>query len=448
VSRPTAPRSVSAVAGDAQATVRWAAPSSDGGGGIRGYTITATPSITPLHVGAAGRSAVVTGLQNDTTYVFSVAATNSAGTGPAAKSAPVTPTARVVFHPIRPSRIYYASTPSSALGPGETRSVRVAGVGGIPSSGALDVVVSVATLAATANGSLSVYPYPGPGPADPSVEYPKGQSVNALVPVKIGASGLINIHNNSTGSTRIVVDAEGYYTAATGAGDAVTAAAPLTLFNSTPSGPLAAGSTSTAQVAGKGGVPSNATAVVVQVAAFNPNLSRYVRVWAGGTTQPVPAQLYAPAGRTSDAIAVVPLTSSGTVSISPAATANVVLTLLGWVSPAGSPPTSGVTTVLSPTKRVLVATVPGRGTVTVVPSLPAEAGAVLVNVIGTGPAGTPITAYALGGVGSHFGSLHLTGSPVSTTVFTALGTNGAIAIHNGGRWSARVVIDVLEWTAR
>lgn len=447
VSRPGAPGSVSAVAGDAQATVRWTTPSSDGGGGIRGYTITATPAITPVHVGAAGRAALVTGLKNDTSYVFSVAATNTAGTGPATKSAPVTPSARVVFHPIAPTRIYYTSTASSALAPGETRPIKVAGVGGIPSSGAIDVVVSVATLASTASGNLSVYPYPGPGPADPSLEWPKGQSVNTLIPVKVGTSGLINVHNNSAGPIRIVVDAEGYYTAATGSGDALTAASPLTLFDSTASGPVTAGSTSTMPVAGQGGVPANATAVVVQVTAINPNLNRYVRVWATGSTEPVPAQLYAPAGRTSDATAMVPLTGSGSLSMSPAATANVVVTLLGWFAPAASPPASGVTTVLTPTKRVLVATVPGRGTVTVAPTLPAGADAVLVNVIGIGPAGTPITVYALGGRGAHVGSLHLPGSPVSTTVLTPLGNDGAIAIHDGGRSSARVVIDVLAWTA-
>ncbi|MGH2719773.1 MAG: fibronectin type III domain-containing protein, partial [Actinomycetota bacterium] len=92
---PGAPTGVVAVAGDSSATVAWSPPASDGGSPITGYVITplireeAQPSKS---VGPAVNSATITGLTNGTLYEFSVAATNSAGTGPASEeSDPVTP---------------------------------------------------------------------------------------------------------------------------------------------------------------------------------------------------------------------------------------------------------------------------------------------------------------------------------------------------------------------
>ncbi|MDQ1699768.1 MAG: stage sporulation protein, partial [Frankiaceae bacterium] len=61
VSKPTAPQSVTATAGDAQVTLHWAAPASDGGGGITSYTITATPAIPTVTTAPSARSATITG---------------------------------------------------------------------------------------------------------------------------------------------------------------------------------------------------------------------------------------------------------------------------------------------------------------------------------------------------------------------------------------------------
>jgi invasion protein IalB len=90
VSAPTAPTSVTAVAGNAQAVVSFATPISDGGSPILYYTVTSSPG----GITATGTSSpiTVTGLTNGTTYTFTVTATNAIGTGPAsAPSNAVTP---------------------------------------------------------------------------------------------------------------------------------------------------------------------------------------------------------------------------------------------------------------------------------------------------------------------------------------------------------------------
>ncbi len=94
VGPPDAPTAVSAVAGNAQATVSFTPPASNGGLPITQYKVTSSPGGF-IQVGATS-PLVVTGLTNGTSYTFTVTATNSAGTGAAsAASAPVVPVAPV-----------------------------------------------------------------------------------------------------------------------------------------------------------------------------------------------------------------------------------------------------------------------------------------------------------------------------------------------------------------
>ena len=80
---PGAPTEVTATAGNAQATVSWTRPASDGGSVLTGYTATASPGGQKADVDGSKTSATVSGLTNGTAYTFTVVAANSAGTGPA-----------------------------------------------------------------------------------------------------------------------------------------------------------------------------------------------------------------------------------------------------------------------------------------------------------------------------------------------------------------------------
>jgi hypothetical protein len=90
---PGAPTAVSAVAGNALATVSFTPPANNGGAAISSYTVTPYIGATPLSpTTATGSPVTVGGLTNGTSYTFTVAATNSVGTGPAsAPSNVVTP---------------------------------------------------------------------------------------------------------------------------------------------------------------------------------------------------------------------------------------------------------------------------------------------------------------------------------------------------------------------
>jgi fibronectin type 3 domain-containing protein len=87
---PGAPAGLTATPGNAQVTLSWAAPASDGGSSVSGYDLYAGTTAdfnggAPL-AKVTGTVVTVTGLVNGTTYHFKVTAVNRVGEGPAAEA--------------------------------------------------------------------------------------------------------------------------------------------------------------------------------------------------------------------------------------------------------------------------------------------------------------------------------------------------------------------------
>jgi predicted phage tail protein len=96
---PGAPSGLTATAGNAQVSLSWTAPASDGGAKITGYDVyegtTASVKTTAPVASSNGTSLTVKNLANGTTYYFKVAAVNAVGVGPASSAASATPAATV-----------------------------------------------------------------------------------------------------------------------------------------------------------------------------------------------------------------------------------------------------------------------------------------------------------------------------------------------------------------
>lgn len=89
---PSAPRDVMASPGDRQATVWWSEPADLGGLPVTGYTVTVVETSSTYVAEADAASLVVAGLDNGSSYTFTVTATNDRGTSHASlASAAVVP---------------------------------------------------------------------------------------------------------------------------------------------------------------------------------------------------------------------------------------------------------------------------------------------------------------------------------------------------------------------
>ena len=98
LSVPDAPTGLDATAGSGQVALTWTAPVEDGGAIITDYVVQYRTTVGPgswttfSEATSATTNALVTGLTNDTSYDFQVAAVNLLGTGPYSATDTATPT--------------------------------------------------------------------------------------------------------------------------------------------------------------------------------------------------------------------------------------------------------------------------------------------------------------------------------------------------------------------
>ncbi len=109
---------------------------------------------------------------------------------------------------------------AKTIGSGGTLTIEAAGLPDVPSS-ATAIVAAVTTLNETASGFLTIYPAGASRPTTSEINFTSGATDNNEVTVGVGTSGDITIYNSS-GSTDVLVDLLGYYTA--------TASVPSTSF--------------------------------------------------------------------------------------------------------------------------------------------------------------------------------------------------------------------------
>ncbi len=223
--------------------------------------------------------------------------------------------------------------------PNSTMTVQVAGLGGVPAN-AKAVAVNVTVTDTTAASYLTVFPG-GARPTASNLNWASGRTVPNLVVVELNSSGGLTLYNHA-GTTDVVLDVLGYYTAAGGSGTQFNALAePVRICDSRsgsqPSNQctgktMAQNSTMVVQVTGLAGVPADAQAVVLNVTATNPSASSYLTVYPGGT-RPLASNLNWTSGQTVPNLVVGRLSSSGQVTLyNYTGSTDVVVDVMGWYS--------------------------------------------------------------------------------------------------------------------
>ncbi len=263
-----------------------------------------------------------------------------------------------LYNPLSPARICdtRSGNPSGLNGtalsqcegnapsPGTELTIQVAGLGGVPSSGAAAAVLNVTAVGAAAPGYLTVYPGGGHAPLASSVNYGAREVVANRVTVPLSSSGQVSIFSYS-GTPGIIVDVSGWFSAggSSSTGDTFTPAFTPTRICDTRTGlayttectgsTLTSGGSLAVAVAGVDGVPSNVTAVVLNVTVTSTSASSYLSVYPYGSPQPTISDLNWTPGATVPNLVVATIGAGGEITVfNYSGSAAVVVDVIGWYS--------------------------------------------------------------------------------------------------------------------
>jgi hypothetical protein len=233
------------------------------------------------------------------------------------------------------------------LGVNGTIPIQVGGDNGVP-PGASAAVLNVTVVNPTAAGFLTVYPGGVAQPYTASVNYGAHQVIGnrVIVPLSTGeAQGQIAVF--SSASADVVVDVSGYFTGAGGSGADFTSVGPAQRIcdsragnPSTLSGPffqcvgkaIGPAGTLTVNVAGLIGIPTTATAVVVNLTTVGATANTFLTVFPG-PARPFSADLNPAAGDVRGNLTVATMGADGTISIfNDSGSVDVVVDVVGWYS--------------------------------------------------------------------------------------------------------------------
>ncbi|MEV0987807.1 PKD domain-containing protein [Streptomyces sp. NPDC049949] len=227
------------------------------------------------------------------------------------------------FTPLTPTRVADTRADGGALGGGQTRTVKVAGVNGIPAD-ATAVAFNLTGTGASETAHVIAYPDPAKRPttSNLNVEPGKDKSNQAIVPV--GPNGTIALFTNS-GSTHLVLDAVGYY--GKDGTSLFTPTVPRRLADTRSTGKLAPGTSTTVP-----GLPAEAVGAVLNVTATNSAALGFLTVHGYGAPRPEASSVNTRPGATVPNHVTTPVGDGGRVSIwnSYGGSTDVITDLLGY----------------------------------------------------------------------------------------------------------------------
>lgn len=289
---------------------------------------------------AAQASTIVLPLSGDGTFRLSIDRGSAdvqvdvlawAPVAPATPTAATVPATKGLTHVVTPTEVYDGS--SSPLKPGESRTVTIAGKGGVPASGATGLAMSItaqrtgtSTLVAVLSGSSPLYV----GSLRTSTV--ASRATQLVVPTSDGKVTLVN-----TGTTAAVVRlaVQGWVSgsAITGGGPLRLFAGPVRIVDSTAKiglpGPFTSTAVRTVPVAGRAGVPVGVRGVLLSVSAFGGSTKGVVTVASAGSTPVITLN----PRRWAHEVVLVPLNDAGTIGLSTGSLgAQVRVKVIGYVS--------------------------------------------------------------------------------------------------------------------
>ena len=345
--------------------------------------------------------------------------------------------------------------PKARVGAFSGVTLKVAGAGGVPPTGATAVLVNVTAVSPAAGGNLEVYPDSEARPGTSTVNFGPGQTVANLAVVPL-VNGKIDLYNDSGNQVDILADVSGYYTSS-GTGSLLTTLTPTAIIDTTtglgaPKAKVPSEGTLVRTVNGLDGVPpSGATAVLVDVTAINPTASGNLEVYPDTLAAPGTSTLNFTKGTSVSNETVVRLID-GKIKVlnDTSGTTDITVDVLGYFSASGSSFQPENTVRVLDTRTGL-----GNSGETVIPH-----GAAVLNVMDLPAVPPTVTAVVLNVTitsAQQAGSMTVfpdgnTVPPVPDYTFTAGGTvaglvtvpvvNGKVDFYNSSSGTIQVIADL------
>ncbi|MCE9623173.1 MAG: RCC1 repeat-containing protein [Actinomycetia bacterium] len=331
-------------------------------------------------------------------------------------------------------------------GAGSITELKVAGRGGVPGNAAA-VALNVTVTAAQDGGYATVYPCGAPPPNASNLNFGADGTIPNLVIAQIGTGGKVCIFTSA--ATHLLVDVNGFYPA----GSTFASLVPGRLLDSRPTGVTVdgqfqaigvrpAGSITELQVTGRGGVPGDAAAVVLNVTVTAAQGGGYATVYPCGSPPPNASNLNYNPGDTIPNLVITKIGNGGKVCIFTSAGIHLLADVNGFY-PIGSTFTSLVPGRLLDSRPTGV-TVDGQfqaigvraaGSITELlvdgrGGVPSGAVAVVLNVTVTGAQdGGYVTVYPCGSPPPNASNLNFSaGDTIPNSVITKIGTGGKVCI--------------------
>ena len=245
------------------------------------------------------------------------------------------------YHAVTPFRILDTRNGTGGhlgqIPAGSSIDVQVAGVGGVPASGAGSAVMNVTAADGTANTHLFVYPSGEARPFASTLNAPVRQTIPNLAEVKLGSNGMITVYNNS-GWTDAIIDLDGWVDGVTtGKAGLFKPLVPARVVDTRYgiggyTGTIAAGQAMEFQITGRGGVPSSGvSAVVMNVTATGGTMNSHFTVFPSGQGIPTASNVNFLAYHDRPNRVEVNVGANGRVSVyNNSGNAYVVIDVNGW----------------------------------------------------------------------------------------------------------------------
>jgi hypothetical protein len=367
--------------------------------------------------------------------------------------APKTATAPGTFVPVTPSRLL-DTRDTSPVPANSTLSFQVAGKPGIPAKISA-VVLNLTVTQPQTFGHIRAYPSgAGSNPPDISnINFSANQTVPNSVTVPVGSDGKVTLLNSSDGSTQLIADVSGYYLDGTPAvAGAFVPVGPARFVDTRTSSPVGADSVLSFQVAGVGGIPADASAVVFNLTVTNPTSFGHIRAYPAGTTAPTTSNVNFSANETVPNMVTVPIGSNGKVSLlnTSAGTSNLIADISGYYI-GGKPTAIGAFVPVSPSRVLDTRTTSAVGANSVLsfqaagaPGFPAKISAAVFNLTVTQPASFGhIVAYPWGTTAPNTSNVNFTPEQtVANSVTVPVGPDGKVSLLNSSDGSTQLISDL------